>query len=300
MKLCCTHYLSQIDTPNFDVGQYEISLARQPDVIRIAGKDADLAWAYVSPSEWDSRVLGKSAWSLQAIFWRSGVKTGKTVELIRDLEERISVAAHDAGVSFLFTRMPANNLDVVQVFCADDWQPVDTLVVFQHATSQKLGTPSSSARPLSMADIPTVSEIARTAFTDGRISTDINFDEQVKRRFYEQMAISFSQNALAGDCPARVIEHKGRVRGFFLTSGDEVMSSVLGSRYGYLSLIAVHPNAHGQGLGRQLALDALAAGEQTFDLMEVSTQLSNRAAIALYEDIGLRADGGIYSLHKHL
>lgn len=60
-------------------------------------------------------------------------------------------------------------------------------------------------------------------------------------------------------------------------------------RWAYLQRVAVHPESQGHGIGRELVVDALhwSARRRCRELL-VNTQLSNEAALALYESLGFR------------
>ncbi len=62
-------------------------------------------------------------------------------------------------------------------------------------------------------------------------------------------------------------------------------------RRGYVQRLAVHPHAQGRGTGRRLLLDGLAwLARHGATRAFVNTQSSNRAALALYLDVGFREE----------
>lgn len=64
-------------------------------------------------------------------------------------------------------------------------------------------------------------------------------------------------------------------------------------RRGFLQRLAVHPAAQRRGLGRALVVDALHwLHRWRVDRAVVNTQLSNEAAVALYESVGFRREPG--------
>jgi ribosomal-protein-alanine N-acetyltransferase len=93
---------------------------------------------------------------------------------------------------------------------------------------------------------------------------------------------------------AVVAERAGEPVGFALTSLG------LNDQYAQLVRIAIHPRVQGQGIGRQLTVDAIAyaaqAGTQTLTL---NTQASNATSRRLYEALGFRVSGTIVSVLLH-
>lgn len=68
----------------------------------------------------------------------------------------------------------------------------------------------------------------------------------------------------------------------------------------YLQRLAVHPEAQGRGLGRDLTVDCLHWARRRRCLsMMVNTQETNRVALALYESLGFdRQSHGLYVLQR--
>jgi mycothiol synthase len=86
----------------------------------------------------------------------------------------------------------------------------------------------------------------------------------------------------------RILEHDGRIAGFCWTKVHEPDDGA-GARMGEIYVIAVDPDHHGRGLGRQLTLaglDHLAAAGITTGMLYVDA--ANTAAVRLYEQLGFR------------
>ncbi len=73
------------------------------------------------------------------------------------------------------------------------------------------------------------------------------------------------------------------------------------NREAQLARLAVHPAWQGQGIGRQLLLDALnyaqVLGAEDFSL---NTQASNQRSLRLYQDVGLRPTGAVEPVFTRL
>lgn len=86
--------------------------------------------------------------------------------------------------------------------------------------------------------------------------------------------------------------------------GHVVAYAVTGrsARQGFLQRVAVHPHHQRQGLGRALVVDALRwLRRWGARRAVVNTQVDNRAALALYEDLGFRREpSGLTVLSKAL
>jgi ribosomal protein S18 acetylase RimI-like enzyme len=81
-------------------------------------------------------------------------------------------------------------------------------------------------------------------------------------------------------------ERNGQPVGFALT-----IRSTAGE-YAQLIRVAIHPAAQGQGIGRQLVVDAIAyARENDTPGLSLNTQVSNIVSRRLYESLGFHATG---------
>ncbi|MGI9600271.1 MAG: GNAT family N-acetyltransferase [Acidimicrobiales bacterium] len=90
-----------------------------------------------------------------------------------------------------------------------------------------------------------------------------------------------------------------------LVDGSTTLGYTISGRAGslsYLQRLAVHPDAQGRGLGRDLTIDALTWARRRRCLsMMVNTQESNTAALALYESLGFaRQAHGLFVLERSL
>jgi GNAT superfamily N-acetyltransferase len=296
----CSHYLASIESGRFDTQIYERQLAGQAAFRRVDGSDPDKAWAYVTSSDWDTRVLEKKTLIVTALFWQKSSDPEEEIALLDDLARHIDQTAADAGAQFLFFRLGSALTHTAQVFSQRGWNLVDTLLVFQYAAARGIGRRNGCIRAITAEDRDAVRDIARAAIQFGRIHSDIHLPQRAKQHFYDEMAASYSQRQEEGEVTVRVLTHDTEIGGFYITCPDETASAALGEAYGCLSLIAVAPDHQGKGFGQQLLADALAEAEGRFRLMEISTQIDNRRAVALYQQTGLDLAGGIHSFHKHL
>ena len=93
---------------------------------------------------------------------------------------------------------------------------------------------------------------------------------------------------------AMLAERNGRPVGFALTSHAS------NNGYDQLIRLATHPDAQGQGVGRQLVVDAIAYSQQAGSPgLALNTQVSNAASRHLYEALDFRITGGAINVMAH-
>lgn len=298
MTLKSSHYLSSIGNIGLDAEELEAAVAGQDGVFRIDAGNHSPARVYVANSMWDTDVLMRKTWTVQSLFWDIEQETAPQLQAVA---KRLRECAQDNHVHFMTVRFGADQIAAVQIFQGAGWQLVDTLAVFQAQNATGKGMIAKDVRNLVSEDATDIRRIASTSFSQGRIYADIHLDGELKTAFYNRMAQSMSAKALRGEGGlARVAVSDSGIQGFYLSDHDVLISTVLGRRYGYLSLIATDPDCHKLGVGRKLLADFLAKSRDLYDVTEVSTQLSNFPALALYGSMGIPVCGGIYSMHLHL
>ncbi|UTA54164.1 ribosomal protein S18-alanine N-acetyltransferase [Lysobacter soli] len=114
---------------------------------------------------------------------------------------------------------------------------------------------------------------------------DLDAVHAVEIRAYEfPWTVGIFRDCLRADYPAWVMQHEGRIIGYFLMSiaADEV----------HVLNICIDPNFQGQGLGRQLlrALVRVARGRKA-ERVFLEVRPSNAGAIALYHSEGFNEIG---------
>ena len=114
---------------------------------------------------------------------------------------------------------------------------------------------------------------------------DLDAVHAVEIRAYEfPWTVGIFRDCLRADYPAWVMQHEGRIIGYFLMSIAADEAHVLN--------ICIDPNFQGQGLGRQLlrALVRVARGRKA-ERVFLEVRPSNAGAIALYYSEGFNEIG---------
>jgi ribosomal-protein-alanine N-acetyltransferase len=114
---------------------------------------------------------------------------------------------------------------------------------------------------------------------------DLDTVHAVEIRAYEfPWTVGIFRDCLRADYPAWVMQHEGRIIGYFLMSIAADEAHVLN--------ICIDPNFQGQGLGRQLlrALVRVARGRRA-ERVFLEVRPSNTGAIALYHSEGFNEIG---------
>jgi len=114
---------------------------------------------------------------------------------------------------------------------------------------------------------------------------DLDAVHAVEIRAYEfPWTVGIFRDCLRADYPAWVMQHEGRIAGYFLMSVASDEAHVLN--------ICIDPACQGQGLGRQLlrALVRVARGRKA-ERVFLEVRPSNAGAIALYHSEGFNEIG---------
>jgi dTDP-4-amino-4,6-dideoxy-D-galactose acyltransferase len=134
----------------------------------------------------------------------------------------------------------------------------------------------SEIRPMQSSDISQVRAISRSSFW----STHFHMDEGFRRDKVDEMYSLWIDKALRENYGMSVAYQDGKVVGF-LASKEEDGSF-------YIELVAVAKDSRGKGIGEDLVAQSLDQAKRDFSSATIGVQLTNVAAIRLYEKIGFR------------
>lgn len=250
--------------------------------------------ALLQPLEWDSRVLGMAAARLDVLVRGDADGRASIVDALLDaaiLEARLLGARH------VSIRVDAADDAVIQRLEAHGFINVDALMTFG-ARVDEIAAPDEAGdiaiRMASGADGAAVSDIAASAFRDGRFHADPSVPPERAEAVYRTWATACCDGS-AADAVLLAIRD-GRTAGFIACRIDREGAVHSAGRVGTISLVACSGAARGRGVGS--ALVRAAAGwfrSQQAATIEVGTQLRNVAAARLYERCGFRLVAGSLS-----
>lgn len=286
--------------------------AAQTDLVELlAGAGtAGESHAYLQKSDWDSRVLERSSWRLNGLFGKTGLASAQDDHAVarEALVQAIDACLREHKAAFAHVNLAGSAQDWLQRLCqpaggngfpGSGWRPVESLATFTVRPPERTDVPDPECRDLNPAWNEQVIEIARYAFSAGRILQDHALPLKSREAFFAEMARSFCKRVETGELGMRCLLDGGRVQGFSVAAPDPDTTSLTGRQHGVLNLIAVRPDARGKGYGHRLLRDFLSTTGSIYDRVEVSTQVTNDQALALYSRSGLTFSGLIYQLHWH-
>ncbi|HBF38732.1 MAG TPA: hypothetical protein DDW50_15615 [Firmicutes bacterium] len=137
-------------------------------------------------------------------------------------------------------------------------------------------------------DLEGIIEIAAHSFRDSRFMKDPHFDKVKAEQFYP----SWLQESFASGEKILVVKEEQQVLGFISLKAESLTQTMV------IRLIAVRGSERGKGVGQILIDQALhLAADQKYHFVQVGTQLTNTAAINLYEKNGFRIRDAKYRYH---
>jgi ribosomal protein S18 acetylase RimI-like enzyme len=143
------------------------------------------------------------------------------------------------------------------------------------------------------ADSDSIASIAAVALTTSRFHLDPGIPSATASFVKSEWARNLALGRRGNGC--RVIRRADGVRGFLGVvegKGDEMVLTI--------DLIAVRPEAQGQGIGAALVRDFLEIAHAHGALAQVGTQVANTAAVRFYERLGFTLTNAEYVMHAHV
>ncbi len=166
----------------------------------------------------------------------------------------------------------------------------DVLVTFVLDCSrgiQKIN-PSFKIAEATAEDLKGILEIAATGFRDSRFMMDPHFQRSKAEQFYP----SWLKESFSNSEKIMVVKEERQVCGFISLKPESSTKTLI------IRLIAVKSSERGKGIGQFLVHQAIAAAlHLNYPQVQVGTQLTNRAAINLYEKGGFRMRSAKYRYH---
>jgi dTDP-4-amino-4,6-dideoxy-D-galactose acyltransferase len=137
-------------------------------------------------------------------------------------------------------------------------------------------------------DLAGIIDIAEHSFGDSRFLMDPHFDRAKAQQFYP----TWLKESFGNTEKILVVKQSQQVLGFISLKPESRTETLI------IRLIAVNHSWQGKGLGQTLIEQAInLAVHQKYRQIQVGTQLTNRAAINLYEKTGFRMNNAKYRYH---
>lgn len=222
------------------------------------------------PLTWDSAHFGLSV--AQLVLDAQGVSIQQSAEVLHDATQAI----RQAGIKLTYCRVPAESISWIHALERHGFNLMDQLVTFERNTVAGKG--EEGIRLLRERDTGVTQELVRLsegAFALSRFYQDMRLDRTLVDQLYSRWVCT-----LVAEGEVLAVEQDGRLAGYVACRQR--------SGIAVIDLITVAPWARGGGLGRRLVEAARVHFFGCCDRLQVGTQLSNRAAVNLYESCGLR------------
>ena len=158
-------------------------------------------------------------------------------------------------------------------------------------------SPHFQVRPVTSADLPQITELARSAFSFDRIHAD----PAVPKAAADEIHATWLMNSCAPGAADRVlvaVDRDGPL-GYSVYRVNQATIPHLGEPVGVWVIAAAHERARGMGVARSMCLVMLDwYKEQGIRIVEGGTQLANVASARLHESCGFRVVSTSVSMSK--
>lgn len=146
-----------------------------------------------------------------------------------------------------------------------------------------------SVRPFKQSDVPLLMEIARRSFSKDHFHSDYCLPKEKSDELYAK----WIKNCCGGSVDSVLVaENKGEITGFITCKVKKTYNN------GVIDLVAVHPRFHGLGVGYELVLRALDWFKERVKVVYVGTQITNTAAMSMYQRAGFKYLRSEITFHK--
>jgi len=285
------NYLYKFDIDVFELKRRYLNNLSPDSIVLNA---ADEAIAILNRREWDENILGVKTYALDDVFLKKGID--KDYEAMECLIKKVIDYVNNNNIKLLIFRFSFEKLKYLQLFEKYGFITVDILstFLFNSAAIFLKKDDLNGVRPVRKTDYSEILEISRDSFESSRIYQDRNIPKHIADKFYFELTKSILNEK---DNLKLVIEEQGRIIGFAIGNKVESVNRVFERKLGYLELISILRSYRGKKFARKLFKDFLIKFQEDLDYIEISTQITNKAAINLYASFGLHPMTYIITMH---
>jgi dTDP-4-amino-4,6-dideoxy-D-galactose acyltransferase len=246
--------------------------------------------------------LPTAAYELGELDWDTkffGIKMGQVILPVLSENQGFSEmawrrtleTARAQNYQFLYCPFDVSHQGIANSIAAQGGEIGDILLTFSlESAKHKKRRLQYRVTEAKQGDLAEILEIARIGFRNSRFFQDPHFDRVKAGQFYP----SWLQESFLSAEKILVIKQEGRVLGFIsLKPVSETGTETL-----IIRLIAVAESCQGKRIGQTLIDEAInEALTQKYRYLQVGTQITNYAAINLYEKNGFRVTNAKYRFH---
>lgn len=200
----------------------------------------------VKLSEWDSQHFGYGVASIDLVYsHQTGASNRRCAQLLSD----ILAALRSEKIRFVSARLPGDMIPTIHIFEDAGFRYHETIIWPVAPCSDTIPRYPETVRLMRDEDLPGVMSVAAASqYQRSHFHSDSGFDRQQVDRLYEK----WIQTSWTKGEPIAVVEHAGKVAGYFNFKMDAALSGALGYSYGRMRSLALDGAARGQGVGRKL------------------------------------------------
>lgn len=213
--------------------------------------------------DFDSKVFGFRVAKIETI------ELGSEKDLIKDLvKNKIKYATY---------RVQSNNFHIVRALEKSGFILVDGLITFGINSSEtEIEKIAKEVREANKNDIGKLKNLTSGLYSNTRVFNDPLISEEKANAFY----IKWIENSVVGEAADSVL---------IWEENTNILGYITLQKKGQIPLIGVSKRARGKGIGKSLinaSLDKFK--EWGVETVEIETQMSNVAALRVYQDCGFK------------
>jgi len=243
----------------------------------------------VGMNQWDRDHFGFGVAAIDIVFSN---ETSISNTHMAQLLQRCVAHLRDHDFRFVSARVNGDMLTTLQLFEAKGFRYVENIIWPVARCSQLAQSLDPAVRLMHEGDLQQVVRIATNyQYERGHFHADRRFD----RKKVDQLYAKWIETSWANKEPIAVVEHGGRVAGYFNFKMDDEISRALGYSYGRFRSLALDAAVRGQGLGQKLfrgtmAIIASMGGEY----------IDSGYATKNHTSAKLHSLGGFYSVYEEV
>lgn len=230
--------------------------------------------------------------NIEPLGWESEFFQVSSAKLLFDDEApEIGTAELDA-FTLVQAKIPAQRLDWADALAGLGFRLAEGEVDFALVIGTESASPLSAVRIAQAEDIPLLRQTAASVFAASRFRAPW-YGPQDSGRFYA----TWIEKAVLGTFDHQcllVLGNDGEPEGF-------VSLRDIGQQEARIGLLAAYPEAQGKGTGSRLMAAAIAwCQQQRLQRLRIATQISNTAALRLYQRHGATIESTAYWFYRGL
>lgn len=198
----------------------------------------------------------------------------------------------DLDIRFVSARVNGDMVPTLHLFESLGFRYVENIIWPVARCNEATGSSDSGVRLMREEDLPHVVRIADNfQYQRGHFHSDSRFD----RKKVDQLYARWIKTSWMNKEPIAVIEHEGKVAGYFNFKMDGELSKVLGYSYGRLRSLALDGTLRGKGLGQKLF-----QGTMSLIVKKGGEYIDSGYATKNHASAKLHTLGGFYSAYEEV